>query len=103
MLNGWRADSMRIAVLGTESLEDRFDLVGAVQHLFRQFAAELVAAQPDVLMTSVGSGLAPLLQATKTIPIVFTSVSTRSGPAWSKALHGPEATLPALARSNGAS
>jgi len=34
----------------------------------------LVAAQPDVLMTSVGSGLAPLLQATKTIPIVFTSV-----------------------------
>src|SRR5215470_17986170 len=42
------------------------------QDLFRQFAAELVAAQPDVLMTSVGSGLAPLLQATKTIPIVFT-------------------------------
>jgi putative ABC transport system substrate-binding protein len=42
--------------------------------LFRQFAAELVAAQPDVLMASQGPGLAALLQATRTIPIVFTSI-----------------------------
>jgi putative ABC transport system substrate-binding protein len=38
-----------------------------------RFAAELVAARPDVLMATTGVTLAALLQATRTIPIVFTS------------------------------
>jgi putative ABC transport system substrate-binding protein len=42
--------------------------------LYRQHAAELVAAQPDLLMASTATGLGALLQATRTIPIVFTSV-----------------------------
>jgi putative ABC transport system substrate-binding protein len=44
------------------------------EDLFRQFAAELVAAKPDVLVASFGRALAALLQVTRTIPIVFTSV-----------------------------
>jgi len=40
--------------------------------LFRKFAAELVALAPDVILAGSGSTVPALLQATRTIPIVFT-------------------------------
>jgi putative tryptophan/tyrosine transport system substrate-binding protein len=42
--------------------------------LYRKYAAELVALQPDVLVTTVTDTVRALQQATRTIPIVFTSV-----------------------------
>jgi putative tryptophan/tyrosine transport system substrate-binding protein len=42
--------------------------------LTRRFAAELIAQHPNALMASTGPTLEALLQATRTIPIVFTSV-----------------------------
>jgi ABC-type uncharacterized transport system substrate-binding protein len=42
--------------------------------LYRKYAAELVALQPDVLVTTVTDAVRALQQATRTIPIVFTSV-----------------------------
>ena len=39
-----------------------------------QYAAELVALAPDVIVTTGSAGLIPLLQVTRTIPIVFTIV-----------------------------
>src|SRR5262249_24778571 len=39
--------------------------------LFRKYAAELVALAPDVILAGGGSTVAPLLQATRTIPVVF--------------------------------
>jgi ABC-type uncharacterized transport system substrate-binding protein len=41
----------------------------------RKYAAELVALAPDVILASGGSVLPPLLQATRTVPIVFTIVA----------------------------
>jgi putative ABC transport system substrate-binding protein len=38
----------------------------------RRYAAELVALAPDVILASGGSVMAALLQATRTVPIVFT-------------------------------
>ena len=38
----------------------------------RQSVAELVALSPDVILASGGSVVGPLLQATRTVPIVFT-------------------------------
>jgi putative ABC transport system substrate-binding protein len=38
----------------------------------RKFAAELVALAPDVILATGGSVVGPLLQATRTVPIVFT-------------------------------
>jgi putative ABC transport system substrate-binding protein len=38
----------------------------------RRYAAELVALEPDVILASGGSVVGPLLQATRTVPIVFT-------------------------------
>jgi putative tryptophan/tyrosine transport system substrate-binding protein len=38
-------------------------------------AAELVALAPDVILANGGATVAPLLQATRTVPIVFTAVA----------------------------
>jgi putative ABC transport system substrate-binding protein len=57
--------------------------------LFRRFAAELVAAQPDVLVASAGTLLEPLLQATRTIPIVFTSILDPVGRGYVESLARP--------------
>jgi putative ABC transport system substrate-binding protein len=38
----------------------------------RKYTAELLALTPDVILASGGSIVAPLLQATRTVPIVFT-------------------------------
>jgi ABC-type uncharacterized transport system substrate-binding protein len=40
-----------------------------------KYAAELVALAPDVILAHSSQAVAPLLQATRTVPIVFTAVS----------------------------
>jgi putative tryptophan/tyrosine transport system substrate-binding protein len=45
----------------------------------RQYAAELVALAPDVILVVGGTALGPLLQATRTVPIVFTIVTDPVG------------------------
>ena len=45
----------------------------------RKNAEELVALAPDVLLTSGAAGVAPLLQATRTVPIVFVLVADPVG------------------------
>jgi ABC-type uncharacterized transport system substrate-binding protein len=41
----------------------------------RKYAAELVALAPDVILAAGGSVVGPLLQATRTVPVVFTVVA----------------------------
>jgi putative ABC transport system substrate-binding protein len=43
-------------------------------NLIRKYAAELVALAPDVILAPGSTGLGPLLQATRTVPIVFTTI-----------------------------
>jgi putative ABC transport system substrate-binding protein len=45
----------------------------------RKYAAELVAFAPDVILAVGGSTLPPLLEATHTVPIVFTITSDPVG------------------------
>src|SRR5215475_2705215 len=45
----------------------------------RRHAGELVALAPDVIVTPGDAGMSPLLQATRTIPIVFNSVADPVG------------------------
>jgi phosphodiesterase/alkaline phosphatase D-like protein len=66
----------------------------------RKYAAELAALAPDVILASGTSTMAPLLQATRTVPIVFVNVADPSAPASSIAWRGRAATLPALFSSN---
>jgi putative ABC transport system substrate-binding protein len=41
---------------------------------YRKYAAELVALAPDVILAGGGSSVGPLLQTTRSVPIVFTVV-----------------------------
>ena len=55
----------------------------------RQNAAELVALAPDVILASGGSVVGPLLQATRTIPIVFTLTPDPVGAGFVNSLSHP--------------
>ena len=60
----------------------------------RKYAAELLALAPDVILANSSAALAPLLQATRTVPIVFTTVADPVGAGYvdSLALPGGKAT-----------
>jgi putative ABC transport system substrate-binding protein len=55
----------------------------------RRYAAELVALAPDVILASSSSAVGPLLQATRTIPIVFTAVTDPVGAGFVDSLARP--------------
>ena len=55
----------------------------------RKHAAELVALSPDVILAHSSAAVAPLLQATRTIPIVFTTVADPVGAGYVDSLARP--------------
>ena len=55
----------------------------------RRYAAELVALAPDVILATGGSTVAPLLQATRTVPIVFVNVIDPVGAGFVESLARP--------------
>jgi ABC-type uncharacterized transport system substrate-binding protein len=55
----------------------------------RKYAAELTALAPDVILTSGSAGLGLLLQATRTVPIVFTVVPDPVGSGFIESLARP--------------
>jgi putative tryptophan/tyrosine transport system substrate-binding protein len=55
---------------------------------FRKYAAELVALAPDVIL-AVGGATGPVLQATRTVPIVFTITSDPVGSGFVNSLSRP--------------
>ena len=60
----------------------------------RRHAAELLALAPDVILASGGSVVGALLQATSTVPIVFTQTPDRSARGSSKVWRAQAATQP---------
>src|SRR5207247_9759895 len=55
----------------------------------RKYADELVARAPDVVLASGLSALAPLLQATRTVPIVFVAVADPVGAGFVESMARP--------------
>ena len=55
----------------------------------RKYAAELVAFAPDVILASGGTGVATLLQATRSVPIVFTQTPDPVGAGFVASLAHP--------------
>jgi putative ABC transport system substrate-binding protein len=62
---------------------------GADANRFRQYAAELVALAPDVIVAIGGSAVGPLLQETRTVPIVFTNTTDPVGAGFVASLARP--------------
>jgi putative tryptophan/tyrosine transport system substrate-binding protein len=68
-------------------IDYRFGL-GNAAHV-RSYTTELVALAPDVILAAGASVLAPLLQATRTVPIVFVSVVDPVGAGFVESLSRP--------------
>ena len=102
VLSGWARDDkdndvrlaafrQRLQQLGwTDGDNVRIDLRFAAGNPenYRKYAAELVALAPDVILASGGS-LAPMLQATRTVPIVFTFAADPVGSGFVESLSRP--------------
>jgi putative ABC transport system substrate-binding protein len=60
----------------SEGLNVRIDTRWAAgdANLIRKYAAELIAVAPDVILAPGTTSLGPLLQVTRTVPIVFTTI-----------------------------
>jgi putative ABC transport system substrate-binding protein len=58
-------------------------------NLVRKHAAELVALAPDVILAPGSTSLGPLLQATRTVPIVFTTIPDPVGAGFVDSLARP--------------
>ena len=56
---------------------------------FRRYAGELVALAPDVILANGGATVGPLLQATRTVPIVFAGVADPVGAGFVDSLARP--------------
>src|SRR5262249_51833472 len=56
---------------------------------YRQYAAELLALAPDLILAISSAALASLLQATRTVPIVFTTVADPVGAGYVDSLARP--------------
>ena len=66
----------------------------------RKYAAELVALAPDVILASGSPTVAPLLQATRTVPIVFVDVADPVGAGFVDSLARPGGNATGFMRSN---
>ena len=55
----------------------------------RKYAAELAALAPDVILAAGSAAVAPLLQATRTVPIVFAIVADPVGAGFVESLARP--------------
>ena len=55
----------------------------------RKYATELVALEPEVILANSSATLSPLLQATRTIPIVFAAVADPVGAGYVATLSRP--------------
>ena len=66
---------------------------------YRKYAAELVALAPDVVLAP-GFSVGPMIQATRTVPIVFVFTTDPVGSASSIVYRGQAATPPALCSLN---
>jgi putative tryptophan/tyrosine transport system substrate-binding protein len=62
---------------------------GAGAERGREYAAELVALRPEVILATGGASLTPLLQVTRTVPVIFANVPDPIGSGFVESLAKP--------------
>jgi len=90
--NRLKAFGQKLAQLGwTEGHNLTIDVRwgGGQAELTRQYAAELAALSPDIILASGNATVTPLLQATRTVPVVFAVVADPVGSGYAETLSRP--------------
>jgi putative ABC transport system substrate-binding protein len=72
-----------------QNIRIEYRWAGANVDNMRQYATELVALAPDVILAHSSAAVAPLLQVTRTVPIVFTTVADPVGAGYADSLARP--------------
>jgi putative ABC transport system substrate-binding protein len=72
-----------------QNIDIQYRWSGGDAERMRKHAAELVALAPDVILAHSSAAVAPLLQATRTVPIVFTLVADPVGAGFINSLAHP--------------
>jgi putative tryptophan/tyrosine transport system substrate-binding protein len=72
-----------------QDLKIDYRMAGGAGDLIRQYAAELAALAPDVIMTSGSNTVAPVQQAAPTIPILMVNVADPVGAGFVQSLARP--------------
>lgn len=72
-----------------ENLQIDYRWTGGDANLMRQYAAELVALAPDVILAAGGSHVGPLQKLTSAIPIIFVQVADAVGGGFVESLARP--------------
>jgi len=72
-----------------KNIQVDYRLAGIDPDTLRKYAAELVALAPDVILAQASPSIAALLQATRTVPIVFTLVGDPVGAGYVDSLAHP--------------
>ena len=86
---GVRGCARKAGMDAREQRGDRVSLGGGDADKMRRQAAELAALAPDVIFVSGGLGVERLLQATRTVPIVFAIVPDPLGSGFVESLSRP--------------
>jgi putative tryptophan/tyrosine transport system substrate-binding protein len=83
------AGALRIGLVRGRQRAHQHALGGGDVDRYRRYATELLALAPDVILANSSAALAPLLQATRTVPIVFTTVADPVGAGYVDSLARP--------------
>jgi hypothetical protein len=78
------------------NLQIDYRWTGGDPKLVRQYAEELVAASPDVILVAGGSHVGPIQKLTRTLPIVFVQVADAVGGGFVESMGRPAAMPPVL-------
>jgi len=92
----WNVFRKRVNELGwIEDRNLRFDIrwAGGNVERFREYAAALALAKPDVILADATPSTAALLRETRTVPIVFVRVSDPAGQGFVKNLARPDGNV----------
>jgi putative ABC transport system substrate-binding protein len=89
LIRAFRAELQRSGWIAGQNIRIETRWAGFKTDDIRRHAAELVALTPDVILANGTSTLGPLLQASRTIPIVFVQVTDPVGSGYVASLARP--------------
>jgi putative ABC transport system substrate-binding protein len=88
-LTAFQKELLALGWLEGNTTQIDYRWTGGKADLTRQYAAELLGVKPEVILAAGGSQVGPLMQVTRTVPIVFVEVTDAVGAGYVASLAQP--------------